>query len=64
MVTVLHYQWNKDPDVYFGTTDHSEKKILKGLREDDLIVTRSSDKDWPGQSNPRYTIHHWDVKRR
>ena len=63
MVTVLHYSGNKDPDVYFGTTTHSENKILKALRSDGMVVTRSSANDWPGQDNPKYIVHHWDVKK-
>lgn len=64
MVTVLHYETNKEPDIYFGMTDSSERKIIKGLEELGNIVTRSPDSKWFGQSNPRYSIHHWDVKKK
>lgn len=64
MITVLHYEWNKDPDVYFGVDRRTENKIIRGLVEEGLEVHRSTDDKWFGQSNPKYTIHHWDVTKK
>ena len=63
MITVLHYATNKDPDIYFNLDQNAENKIVNGLKKEGCKVERCSDEEWPGQSNPGYSVHHWTVKR-
>ena len=62
MILVIHYP-SRDPDVIYDVTENGEKRALKAL-EKDWIIERSSSELWPGQDNPRYSIHHYNVKRK
>lgn len=61
MITVIHMSGNKEPDIYFGIDQKTEDRILKDLRESNYKVTRSTDEEWYGQSNPKYSVHHWNA---
>lgn len=63
MITVIHYSTNKDPDVYFGITETTEKKILTSLKKN-WDISRSASDDWYGQDNPAYPVHHWNAQKR
>lgn len=64
MITVIHFNTGKDPEIHFGISDQMENKILKAHSQN-WKLSRSSPEDWPGQENPGYVVHHWDaVKKR
>ena len=64
MITVIHFNTGKDPEIHFDISEPMEKKILKAHGQY-WNLSRSSPEDWPGQENPRYAVHHWDaVKKR
>lgn len=63
MIIVIHHEGNKDPDIYYGMDQSSERKLIRKLSEV-ADVSRSDPKEWYGQDNPNYAIHHYDAKRR
>lgn len=60
MICVIHHP-NRDPDIYFGIDERTEKKILNNIRKTNT-VERSM--DWYGQDNPEYTVHHWEARKK
>lgn len=63
MVTVIHYNDGRDPDIYFKTNENTEQKILRKMA-DKYDVRRASAEEWYGQDNPNYKVHHWNAERR
>ena len=62
MMTVIHYDHDKDPDIYFGIDQKTENTIIEDLKSR-YEVKRCDAKEWPGQDNPNYAVHHWHAKR-
>lgn len=58
MIVVVHM--NEDVYIDYSATEESEKRFLSKLSKD-FDIERSSAEDWPGQDNPNYRVHHWNV---
>lgn len=64
MVTVvIHYNNRNEPDIWFGITERTERKILSGLK-DKWDITRASAEDWYGQDISGYPVHHWNAQKK
>lgn len=64
MVTVvIHYSTSKDPDVYFGITESTERRLLRDLH-DKWDITRAPAEDWYGQDIKGYPVHHWNAQKK
>lgn len=64
MIVVVHYEGNRDPDVYFGLDEKAEKNVLRAVGGKDWDITRSSKDSWYGQDLPNYAIHHYEARRK
>lgn len=63
MIAVFHHQ-NKDPEIFFDINEHTEKRLIHRMEQSGMAVKRCSDEEWPGQSNKKYAVHHWNVTKK
>lgn len=63
MVVVIHYDANREPDIWFGIDQRTEQKILNGFSKKKWTVKRAGPDEWYGQDDPNYRIHHYNATR-
>ena len=63
LTVVIHYNTNKDPDVLVGMDEKTERSIVTSLKRD-WNIKRASPKEWYGQDNPNYGVHHWNAEKK
>ena len=61
MITVIHFENGRTPEIHFGTNEAAEKKIIRALVSK-YDVRRATEDEWFGQQDPRYSVHHWIAK--
>ena len=62
MVTVIHYPDGTN-SIYFDSTPRKEQKVLSDLKINGFQPIRCDSKEWYGQDNKNYAVHHFNATK-